>query len=211
MFRDRFDAGELLAKKLGKYADAGKDTIVLGIPRGGVPVAYQIAKKLKAVLDVIIPRKLPIPWSPEVGFGAVTSSGDVVLNQQIMDELDLSESEINEIVERVKTEIDRRMEAYRGNKPLPKLKNKTVIIVDDGFATGYTMIAALQSVRKQKPKKLIAAAPVSPQDSVNRIKPYADEVVTLWAKPTYNFAVAQFYEDFHDMKDAEVTELLNEF
>jgi putative phosphoribosyl transferase len=211
MFRDRFDAGELLAKKLEKYADSGKDTVVLGIPRGGVPVAYPIAKKLNAHLDVIIPRKLPIPWSPEVGFGAVTSTGDVVLNQQIMNEIDLSDNEIQEIVEKVKKEIERRMIAYRGNKPLPILKNKKVIIVDDGFATGYTMIAALQAVRKQKPQKLIAAAPVSPQDSVDRIKPYADEIVTLWAKPTYNFAVAQFYEDFHDMKDNEVTELLKEF
>lgn len=209
LFRDRFHAGEELAKKLLKYR--GEDVVVLGIPRGGVPVGYVIAKKLGASLDVIIPRKLPVPWSPEVGFGAVTGTGDVVLNERIVGEIGLSDEEINHIVEKVKKEIDRRMKVYRGDKPAPNLKNKVVIVVDDGFATGYTMIAALQSARKQHPKKLVAAAPVSPLDSVEAIKPYADEVVTLWAKPTYNFAVAQFYEDFHDMRDEEVTELLSEF
>jgi putative phosphoribosyl transferase len=209
LFKDRLAAGEALLKPLEKYA--GKDVIVLGIPRGGVPIGYPIAKALNAPLDVIIPRKLPIPWSPEVGFGAVTSAGDVILNPEIADEIRLSESEIKAIADSVYTEIQRRMKIYRGNKPLISLREKTVIITDDGLATGFTMIAAIESVRKQGPKKIIAAAPVSTKDAADKIRKYADEVVTLWEKRTYSFAVASFYEDFHDMRDAEVTALLAEF
>jgi putative phosphoribosyl transferase len=209
LFKDRLSAGKALIKPLEKYM--GEDVIVLGIPRGGVPVGYPIAKALNATLDVIIPRKLPIPWSPEVGFGAVTSTGDVILNPDIAGELRLSESEIKAIADDVYKEIKRRMKIYRGNKPLPSLREKTVIITDDGLATGFTMIAAIESVRKQGPKKVIAAAPVSPKDAADKIRKYADEVVTLWEKQTCSFAVASFYEDFHDMRDEEVTCLLAEF
>lgn len=209
LFKDRLDAGKALIKPLEKYK--GEDVIVLGIPRGGVPIGYPIAKALNAPLDVIIPRKLPIPWSPEVGFGAVTSAGDVILNPGIAEELRLDESEIRKIADGVYKEIRRRMKIYRGNKPLPALREKTVIITDDGLATGYTMIAAIESVRKQGPKKVIAAVPVSPKDAADKIRKYADEVVTLWEKRTSSFAVASFYEDFHDMRDVEVTSLLAEF
>lgn len=198
-----------MIKPLEKYM--GDDVIVLGIPRGGVPIGYPIAKALKAPLDVIIPRKLPVPWSPEVGFGAVTSTGDVLLNPEIAGEMRLGESEIKAIAADVYKEILRRMRIYRGNKPLPSLREKTVIITDDGLATGFTMIAAIESVRKQGPKKVIAAAPVSPKDAADKVRKYADEVVTLWEKKTYSFAVASFYEDFHDMRDEEVTGLLKEF
>jgi putative phosphoribosyl transferase len=209
LFKDRLFAGKALAKPLEKYK--GEDVIVLGIPRGGVPIGYPIAKALDAPLDVIIPRKLPIPWSPEVGFGAVTSTGDVILNPDIVGEMRITESEIKAIADDVYKEIQRRMKIYRGNKPLPSLREKTVIIADDGLATGFTMIAAIESVRKQGPKKVIAAAPVSPKDAADKIRKYADEVVTLWEKQTYSFAVASFYEDFHDMRDEEVTGLLAEF
>jgi putative phosphoribosyl transferase len=209
LFKDRLSAGKALIKPLEKYK--GEDVIVLGIPRGGVPIGYSIAKALDAPLDVIIPRKLPIPWSPEVGFGAVTSTGDVILNPDIAGEIRLSDSEIKAIADDVYKEIQRRMKIYRGNKPLPSLREKSVIIADDGLATGFTMIAAIESVRKQGPKKVIAAAPVSPKDAADKIRKYADEVVTIWEKQTCNFAVASFYEDFHDMSDEEVTRLLAEF
>jgi len=209
LFKDRLSAGKALIKPLEKYA--GDDAIVLGIPRGGVPIGYPIAKAFNAPLDVIIPRKLPIPWSPEVGFGAVTSTGDIILNPDIAGEIRLNESEIKAIADNVYKEIQRRMKIYRGNKPLPSLREKTVIITDDGLATGFTMIAAIESVRKQGPKKVIAAAPVSPKDAAEKIRKYADELVTLWEKQTYSFAVASFYEDFHDMRDEEVTGLLAEF
>ncbi len=209
LFKDRISAGEELAKLLEKYR--GADVIVLGIPRGGVPIGYPIAKALNAPLDVIIPRKLPIPWSPEVGFGAITSTGDVILNPGIADELRMSDDEIKKIAATVYKEIRRRLKTYRGNKPMPSLREKTVIITDDGLATGYTMIAAIQSVRKQGPKKVIAAVPVSPGDAAEKVRKYADELVTLWEKPTFSFAVASFYFDFHDMRDEEVTELLKEF
>ncbi len=209
LFKDRMHAGEELAKKLLKYKS--KDVIVLGIPRGGVPIGYRIAKALDAPLDVIIPRKLPVPWSPEVGFGAVTSTGEVTLNPEIAGELRLTDREIKEIAGKVVHEINRRMKAYRGNKPLPDLKGKTVIIADDGLATGYTMIAAVESAKKQGAKKVIAAAPVSPLAAAEDVRKHADELVTIWEKPTYNFAVASFYNDFHDMRDEEVTDLLKEF
>lgn len=209
MFRDRLDAGKALAAPLEKYA--GEDVIVLGIPRGGVPIGYPIAKALDAPLDVIIPRKLPIPWSPEVGFGAVTSAGDVILNPDIAGGIRLSDEEIKEIADDVYREIRRRMKVYRGSKPVPSLRQKTVIITDDGLATGLTMIAAVESVRKQGPKKVVCAVPVSPKDAAEKVRRYADEVVTLWEKPAASFAVASFYEDFHDMRDEEVTGLLREF
>jgi putative phosphoribosyl transferase len=209
LFKDRMHAGEELAKKLLKYK--GEDIIVLGIPRGGVPIGYPIAKALDAPLDLIIPRKLPVPWSPEVGFGAVTSTGEVTLNPDIVSELQLTDQEIKEIAGKVLEEVKRRMKAYRGNKPLPDLKGKTVIIADDGLATGYTMIAAVQAAKRQGAKKVIAAAPVSPRDAAEKVRKYADEVVTIWEKPTFSFAVAGFYDDFHDMRDAEVTDLLAEF
>jgi len=209
LFKDRMHAGEELAKKLLKYK--GEDIIVLGIPRGGVPIGYPIAKALDAPLDLIIPRKLPVPWSPEVGFGAVTSTGEVTLNPDIVSELQLTDQEIKEIAGKVLEEVKRRMKAYRGNKPLPDLKGKTVIIADDGLATGYTMIAAVQAAKRQGAKKVIAAVPVSPRDAAEKVRKYADEVVTIWEKPTFSFAVAGFYDDFHDMRDAEVTDLLAEF
>ena len=209
LFKGRLQAGGELAKLLEKYR--GEDVIVLGIPRGGVPVGYSIAKSLKAPLDVIIPRKLPVPRSPEVGFGAVTNTGEVVLNTDYVHELGLSDKEVKEISDKVFEEVKRRVKVYRGNKPATDLREKTVIIADDGIATGYTMIAAVQAVRKQGPKRVIVAAPVSPKDAAEDVRKYADEVVTIWEKPTYNFAVANFYDDFHDMKDGEVTELLKEF
>ena len=183
---------------------------MLGIPRGGVPIGYPIAKALNAPLDVIIPRKLPIPWSPEVGFGAVTSSGDVILNPDIADGLGLTESEIKKISDGVYQEIQRRMRIYRGNRPMPSLREKNVIITDDGLATGFTMIAAIESVKRQGPKKVIAAVPVAPKDAADLVRKYADELVTLWEKKTYSFAVASFYDDFHDMADSEVVSLLKE-
>lgn len=206
LFRNRLEAGKALAKPLERYK--GEDVIVLGIPRGGVPIGYPIAKALNAPLDVIIPRKLPIPWSPEVGFGAVTSAGDIILNPEIAGDIRLSDEEIKEIAGEVYREIQRRLKTYRGDRPVPSLREKTVIITDDGLATGFTMIAAIESVRKQGPKKVIAAAPVSPRDAAEKVRKYADEVVTLWEKPVFSFAVASFYDDFHDMADEEVTELL---
>ena len=209
LFKDRLSAGKALIKPLEKYK--GDDVIVLGILRGGVPIGYPIARALNAPLDVIIPRKLPVPWSPEVGFGAVTSTGDVILNPDIAGGIRITESEIKAIADDVYKEIKRRMKIYRGNKIMPSLREKTVIITDDGLATGFTMIAAIESVKKQGPKKVIAAVPVSPKDAADHVRKYADELVTLWEKKTNSFAVASFYKDFHDMRDEEVTELLQEF
>jgi len=209
LFRNRLEAGKALAEPLMKYA--GGDVIVLGIPRGGVSVGYPVAKALDAPLDVIISKKLPVPWSPEVGFGAVTSAGDVILNPDIADRLCLTEEEIKGIAEGVCKEVQRRMRVYRGDKPLPSLRGKTVIITDDGLATGFTMVAAVESARRQGSGRVVAAVPVSPKDAADAVRGCADEVVTLWEKPVSGFAVASFYKDFHDMDDGEVVQLLKGF
>ncbi|MCK4490985.1 MAG: hypothetical protein KAU03_00070, partial [Candidatus Altiarchaeales archaeon] len=152
MFKDRLHAGRELAKKLREYR--GRDVIVLAIPRGGVPVAYSIALELDAVLDVIVPRKIPIPWNPEAGFGAVTVDGEIVLNKDLVDRIGLEDDEIKELAGPVIEEIKRRIRIYRGDKKFLDLGGETVIIVDDGLASGYTMLSAIKSVRRRNPEGL---------------------------------------------------------
>jgi len=207
IFKDRYDAGRKLAERLAEYR--GK-AIVLAIPRGGVPVGYEIAKRLDLPLDLIIPRKLPIPSEPEAGFGAIAPDGTIVLNEDMVRYLGLSAEEIKEIAEIVLDEVKRRVSEYRGDRPLPGLKGKTVIIVDDGLASGYTMIAAARAVKKGRPKKLVIAVPCSPRTSVERLEKEADKVICLAIQPYGSFAVASFYEKFPDLSDEEVKGLLAE-
>ena len=206
-FRDRRDAGRHLAERLAIY-DGG--AIVLAIPRGGVPVGYEISRKIGAPMDLIIPRKLPIPSEPEAGFGAVAPDGTVVLNEGMVRYLGLSQKEIDQISMSVLSEVRRRVREYRGERPLPDLKNKTVIVVDDGLASGYTMIAAVRAIKKSRPKKVIVAVPCSPASSVERLKQEADEVVCLFEQQHGSFAVASYYENFPDLTDDEVKSLINE-
>jgi putative phosphoribosyl transferase len=205
-YKDRRQAGERLAQHLAEYR--GRRTIVLGIPRGGVAVGVPIAEALEAELDVIVLRKIPIPWEPEAGFGAVTAEGDVILNEAMVRRLGLRQDEITRQAERVRAEVERRARAYRGDRPFPELQGRPVIVVDDGLATGYTMIAALRSARVRGAEELICAAPVSPADSLEAVRPYADRVVCPLVTREYPFAVASFYERFPDMSDDEVRELL---
>ncbi|MBN2251810.1 MAG: phosphoribosyltransferase [Candidatus Altiarchaeota archaeon] len=207
LFADRFDAGKRLAKELLKYRGAG--VAVLAVPRGGVPIAYEIAKALEAeALEIILVRKLPIPWNPEAGFGAVSSTGEVVINKAMVDDLGLPDKEIKEITSKVLEELRRREEVYRKGECFPDLKGKTVIIADDGLASGYTMIAAVKAARKKGARKVIAAAPVAPAHTVELVSGYADEVATLWSRPVSGFAVASFYSDFPDLADEEVLGIL---
>jgi putative phosphoribosyl transferase len=205
-YKDRRQAGERLAQHLAEYR--GRRTIVLGIPRGGVAVGVPIAEALEAELDVIVLRKIPIPWEPEAGFGAVTAEGDVILNEAMVRRLGLRQDEITRQAERVRAEVERRARAYRGDRPFPELQGRPVIVVDDGLASGYTMIAALRSARVRGAEELICAAPVSPADSLEAVRPYADRVVCPLVTREYPFAVASFYERFPDMSDDEVRELL---
>jgi putative phosphoribosyl transferase len=204
-FEDRRDAGRRLAGRLTGYDG---QAIVLAIPRGGVPVGYEISRRLGAPLDLIIPRKLPIPSDPEAGFGAIAPDGTVVLNEDMVRYLGLSKEEIDQIARHVLEVVRRRAREYRGERPLPDLKNKTVIVADDGLASGYTMIAAVRAIIKQSPRRVVVAVPCSPASSVERLKREGVEVVCLFEQPYGPFAVASYYEHFPDLSDEEVKSLL---
>lgn len=206
IFKDRLDAGRELAERL--VGLAGEDSIVLAVPRGGVPIGFAIAERLDCPLDLIIPRKLPIPDNPEAGFGAVLGDGTVVLNEPLLRSLHLPKADIEAITNEVVAEVRRREREYRQGAPPPELGGKQVILVDDGLASGYTMIAAAQSVRRQAPIKVIVAVPVSPVSSIQRVRPFVDDLVCLIAKQTFSFAVASFYRDFADLTDDEVRQYI---
>lgn len=207
IFRDRRDAGRRLAERLLIYRH---NAIVLAIPRGGVPVGYEVARRLEVPLDLIIPRKLPIPSDPEAGFGAIAPDGTIVLNERLVAYCGLSVGDIERISKEVLAEIRRRAREYRGDRPLPDLKNKNVIVVDDGLASGYTMIAAVRAVMREHPKRVIVAVPCSPESSVERLEKEVDEVVSLAVQPYGPFAVASYYESFPDLSDEEVISLINQ-
>ena len=207
IFKDRYDAGRRLAELLLMHRH---NAVVLAIPRGGVPVGYEIASRLDVPLDLIIPRKLPIPSEPEAGFGAIAPDGTIVLNEKMVAYLGLTSKEIGEVADIVLSEVKRRAMEYRGDRPLPDIKRKTVIIVDDGLASGYTMIAAVRAIKKERPKEIIVAVPCSPDTSVERLEKEANEVVCLIVSKRGPFAVASFYEHFPDLSDDEVKSLLKE-
>jgi len=206
IFRDRVEAGKRLAEELLEYKK--KDPMVLAIPRGGVVIGYHVAQRLNAPLDLIIPRKIGAPMNPELAIGAVSQDGTVVLNDELVEMLRIPESFIKEEAERQIHEIERRMKKYRGEgKPLPVLKGKTIILVDDGIATGATVRAAVQSIRKQKPAALVVAVPVGPTDTIMALKNEADRVVCL-ETPAFFHAIGQFYKDFSQISDEEVIQHL---
>ena len=208
LFKDRQEAGQELVKKLEEYKN-NQDVIILGIPRGGVAVGSVLAKKLNVKFDLIIPRKLPIPISPEMGFGAVLGDGTVLLNEDVIQAYSITQKEIDQTIKEVLDEVKRRERKYRGKTGFPDVKNKIVILVDDGLATGFTMLAAIKAIRKYKPKKIIVAVPVSPQGSIKRVRPQVDEIICLHSEPPgFSFAVASFYQDFHDLTDEEVVDFL---
>ncbi len=201
LFRDREDAGRRLAES---YEGPRHEVIVLGIARGGVPVGYQLARSLGGRLDVMVARKLPVPHNPEVGFGAVAPDGSLYINEEMMRYLRLPEEQVRTIASRVLVEVRRRVKAYRGERPFPVLEGMNVILTDDGLATGYTMIAAVEMVRKLAPSSVNVAVPVSPEETARMVRPLADYFHCLHLSRSYPFAVASFYEDFHDLSDREV-------
>ena len=206
VFRDRLHAGELLASKLKPYV--GKDSVLLAIPSGGVPIGSTIAKELGLQMDLIIVRKLPIPYNTEAGFGSMSWNGEVKLNEKLVEQLQLSDHEINSIIRDVKSELDKRMEIFRGNRPFPELKGKTAIIVDDGLASGYTLLAAISSVKKLSPSRIIVAVPTASKNAVDLLAPYVDEIFCLNIRETKIFAVADAYQEWHDLTQQEVLKLL---
>jgi len=207
-FRDRHEAGQLLARELA-FLKGKKDAIVLGIPRGGVVVAYEVAKALDLPLDVFIARKLGAPYNPELAIGAVASDGTVVVDENLIRSLGVSEKYVKEETERQKREIQRRLKAYRGERALPELKGKVVVLVDDGVATGATTLAAIRAIKASEPAEAILAVPVGPPDAIARLKEEADRVICLFT-PTPFWAVGAFYLDFEQTSDEEVKRLLRE-
>lgn len=204
-FSNRVDAGKRLAKALKDFA--GKDAVVLAIPRGGVIVGYEIADALDLPLDLIIPHKLGAPDNPELAIGAITEDGSKVIDSSIVAYLDVSYEYIEEESERQKREIERRLKMYRQGMPPRELKDKEVIVVDDGIATGSTMKAALVSVKNKGAKSITVAIPVGPPSTIEELKKLADNVICIYT-PGYFQAIGQFYEDFSQTSDQEVIDLL---
>ena len=205
VFHDRVDAGKKLADKLSQYRS--KDVVVLAIPRGGVVVGFEVAGDLGAPLSVIIPRKIGAPGNPELAIGAVTEEGDTYIDSIIVKSLGVTQSYIDEVKQLEVEEIKRRMKTYLGDRQRPELKGKTVILVDDGIATGATMKAAIRTLRRHGPAEVIVAVPVAPPETVESLKELADSVVCL-ETPSFFYAIGQFYREFDQVGDAEVIRLL---
>lgn len=208
IFQNRKHAGVLLSEKLKEY-ELNPNVLVLALPRGGVPVAFEIAKALKVSMDVFIVRKLGYPGQPELAMGAIGSGGVVVLNESIIAGLGIDIKTIEMVKEEEEEELKRRELQYRKGRALPSLKEKIVILVDDGLATGATMKAAIKSVRVLKARKVIVAVPVAPPDTFEDLGSIADEVICLETPWDFS-AVGEWYRDFSQTTDEEVTELLEE-
>ena len=207
VFEDRAHAGRLLADKLHEYQ--GTDAYILGIPAGGVPVAAVISERLQLPLDVLVVRKIHIPWNREAGFGAISWDGTTLFNESLLKHLHLTRDEIEQCVEEENAEIEKRVRLFRGLKPFPDLRNKTVIVVDDGLASGFTMLVALSSVRKQQPKEVVVAVPTTSMHAIHLVREASDKAVCLNVRTGRMFAVADAYTHWYDIDNAEVVELLN--
>jgi predicted phosphoribosyltransferase len=207
VFRDRVEAGKLLAEKLREYSDKG-NVIVLAVPAGGVPVGYAVAKELAIPMDLAVVRKVQIPWNTEAGFGAVAWDNEIVLNEPLVEQLDLTREEIEGSISKTRRIIQERLRKFRGYRPMPHLRDKIVILVDDGLASGFTMLAVAGCVRKRTPEKIIVAVPTASMGAVELLAPEVDELVCLNIRSGPSFAVADAYENWYDLTDEEVTKIL---
>lgn len=208
-FKNHTDAGLQLADILRKKFNTDQNIIVIALPRGGVPVAYQVARKFKAPLDLAVTRKLGAPYNPEFGFGAIAPDNIMVLNNESVNALQLSEDEIREIAEKEIQEMNRRIKKYRGTEESPDVESKTAIIVDDGAATGATAIAAIEYIKRLNPKKIVAAFPVCSKESAEEIKEIVDEFICIHQPEEFN-AVGEWYENFAQVTDDQVIELMEQ-
>ena len=206
-FPNRAEAGRLLAEKLGNYVDRS-DVVVLGLPRGGVPVAYEVAQRLGAPLDVFVVRKLGVPGFEELAAGAIASGGVRVLNEDVVRALPNADQLIESVTEKETVELERREQTYRDGRPAPELRDRVVILVDDGLATGATMRAAVAALRQRGVAKIVVAAPVGAPDTCRELEQEADETICA-ITPEFFQAVGQYYEDFSQTSDEEVRELLS--
>ncbi len=208
-FKDRSDAGRRLAEKLVDYQDT--DAVLFAIPRGGVPVAVAAAIKLGLKLGLVIPRKIPMPYNTEAGYGAVTEDGIIVLNETLVHELNLSKSQIQRQAEEVRAEIERRSALFRGRLPRYDVSGKTAIIIDDGLASGYTMMAAVASIQRRRANKIVVAVPVASGNACDLVRPLVSDLIVLVVARTPEFSVAGFYYEWHDLTDSEVMKSIDEY
>jgi putative phosphoribosyl transferase len=205
-FKDRVQAGEYLAERLPQFAKA-PDAVVLGLPRGGVVVAAEVARKLGLPLDIFLVRKLGVPGYEELAMGAIASGGIRVMNDDVLRQAGISDSTIEAVSRREERELVRREEAYRGDRPRLDVKGLTVILVDDGLATGATMRAAVTALRRQRPKRIVVAVPTAAPDTCDEFRAEVDEIL-CGMTPTPFYAVGAWYEDFSQTTDEEVQQLL---
>ncbi|RPH29757.1 phosphoribosyltransferase, partial [bacterium] len=205
-YRNRKDAGGALARSLERERNG--DAILFAIPRGGIPVAAEVARELGLKLDIVVPRKIPIPDNPEAGYGAVTEDGVIVLNDELVAQLGLTRRAIQSQAQEVLEEIGRRLSLYRSKLGPSAVEGKRAVIIDDGLASGYTMLAAVKSLRQRGAVSVVAAAPVASSHAWELIRSQAVEVVAPIVSAVYPFAVAGFYRHWHDLTDAEVIEEL---
>ncbi len=206
LFNDRRHSGELLADKLSAYQDQGP--LIIAVPRGGVLVAEPVWAKIGGDLDLIITRKIGAPNQPELAIGAVTGDGFTMLNEQLVSRLNVRKEYINKTVQTERDEIKRRLKDYRGERPEPLWGQRSVILIDDGVATGYTLLAALRSLQRKELSRLILAVPVGPPDTLSRLESEVDELVNIEC-PAHFAAVGQFYKNFEQVSDTAVKAVLN--
>lgn len=206
VFKDRADAGRLLAKRISSFVPP--DSLVLAIPAGGIPVALEVVRELKLSLDLMIVRKIQIPGNTEAGFGAVGPDGEVIFNEDLLRGLRLSKKEIEEQVERTRKGVAARVRQFRGMRPFPEGGGRTVILIDDGLASGYTMGEAVRFLRRRQAGKILVAVPTAPQSTIDRLLPLVEEIHCLNVRTRYPFAVAEAYEDWYDLSDPEALRLL---
>ena len=209
IFENRQDAGRQLAAALSEYKE--QSVVVLAIPNGGVLVAMEVASALKAGLDLIICRKIPLPLTPEAGFAAIADDGTLFLNEDVVRRIGLTRQQIEYEANKVRVEIKQRSLLYKRDWPLVKLSGRTVIIIDDGFASGITMMAAVESVRHRRPREIVAAAPCASAMAVKQLEKIADKVATVTTGYMPRFAVADFYRYWYDISDDEVVRYLREW
>jgi putative phosphoribosyl transferase len=205
-FHDRREAGQLLARQLADYKGRN-DVVVLALPRGGVPVAYEIARELNAPLDVFVVRKLGVPWQPELAMGAIAGRGTEVLNDDVVRAYNIPPHVISAVAERERIELQRHVQDYCGNRLQHDFHDRVVILVDDGLATGSTMRAAVQALRHDRPTAIIVAVPVAAAEACRRLQSDVDSMICLRTPPNFS-AVGYWYEDFSQTTDDEVRELL---